>query len=115
MKKMMISSLATLLLCTGNIYPTSAFLLNKAYATQPSTPSYAKWGALAMKETKEKYPNAKIIDYLHIGSVKGTETSTEKFKLWLKDPQKEFGVFINIEYNNETEKVVKILFQETST
>ena len=36
---------------------------------QKPIPSYAKWGRLAMKETKKRYPNADIIDYLHIGRV----------------------------------------------
>ena len=81
---------------------------------QHETPSYAKWGLLAMKETKLKYPNADIVDYLHEGrEVKGDST-IEKFKLWLKEGDKEFGVFIRIEFTTETEKVVDIKFEETS-
>ena len=30
-------------------------------------PPYAKWGKIAVLMTKEKYPQADIIDYLHIG------------------------------------------------
>lgn len=30
-------------------------------------PPYAKWGKLAVEKTKEQYPKAEIIDYLHIG------------------------------------------------
>lgn len=67
-----------------------------------------------MKRTHEKYPNAQIIDYLHIGRVSGQNSSTEKFKLWLKEGKKEFGVFINIEFNNETEKIIKISFRESA-
>ncbi|MFJ7935794.1 DUF3889 domain-containing protein [Sporosarcina sp. NPDC096371] len=82
--------------------------------TPQEVPTYAKWGKLAMKETQAKYPNAHIIDYLHEGSESNEDSTIEKFKLWLKDDNHEFGVFIRIEYTTETEKVVKIEFQETS-
>jgi len=81
---------------------------------QPETPSYAKWGQLAMKETQSKYPNANIIDYLHEGSETKGDSTIEKFKLWLKDGNKEFGVFVRIEYTTTTEKLVKIEYEETS-
>jgi hypothetical protein len=111
MRRLLISLLITLLL-----YYVSGDQLNSitnAFAQQKPIPSYAKWGEVAMKKTQEKYPNVRIIDYLHIGRVNGPHSSTEKFKLWLKDNKREFGVFINIEFNNETEKVVKVTFIET--
>ncbi|HLG27867.1 MAG TPA: DUF3889 domain-containing protein [Paenisporosarcina sp.] len=86
---------------------------NIAHAQQ-EIPSYAKWGKLAMKETQAKYPNANIIDYLHVGSESKEDSTIEKFKLWLKDGDKEYGVFVSIEYTNGTEKVVDIEFEETS-
>lgn len=76
-------------------------------------PSYAKWGKLAMKETQSKYPTAKIIDYLHEGRESKEDSTIEKFKLWLKDGDREFGVFVRIEYTTATEKVVNIEFLET--
>lgn len=75
-------------------------------------PAYAKWGRLAMLKTKEKYPNAQIIDYLHIGRVKGENTSIEKFKLWLKEKDKEFGVLVDIEFETKSEKMTKITYKE---
>ena len=30
-------------------------------------PPYAQWGKLAVEKTKEQYPKAEIVDYLHIG------------------------------------------------
>jgi len=77
-------------------------------------PSYAKWGRLAMKETQSRYPNADIIDYLHRGREDKDTTSVEKFKLWLQKDDREFGVFINIEFDTETEDVIDITFRETS-
>lgn len=77
-------------------------------------PAYAKWGILAVNETKQKYPEATIIDYLHIGSETKDDTTIEKFKLWLKDDHHEFGVFVHITFTTKTGQLVKIDFQETS-
>ncbi|KAA0543109.1 DUF3889 domain-containing protein [Bacillus sp. BGMRC 2118] len=99
----------------------SLFILEGSILTHPfiveaqqEVPSYAKWGKLAVERTKEKYPNAKVIDYLHIGREKGTVTYTEKFKLWLKEESKEFGVYVDITIDNKTEKLVAINFEETA-
>ncbi|MER2172525.1 MAG: DUF3889 domain-containing protein, partial [Psychrobacillus psychrodurans] len=41
------------------------------------------------------------------------ESSTiEKFKLWLKDSGKEFGVSVRIEYITDTDELVNIQIQE---
>ncbi|MGP4063408.1 DUF3889 domain-containing protein [Oceanobacillus sp. M65] len=80
---------------------------------QEQVPSYAKWGKLAMKETKAKYPQADIIDYLHEGSKENANSEVEIFKLWLKQDQKEFGVYVNIEFHPETEEVISVTFKET--
>jgi len=81
---------------------------------EQQAPPYAKWGQVAMKKTKEKYPQANIIDYLHIGREKGTKFSTEKFKLWLKTDSKEFGVFVDITFDNKTEQIKEIKYRETT-
>ena len=77
-------------------------------------PSYAKWGLLAVKETKLKYPNADIIDYLHQGREINGDSTFENFKLWLREGDKEFGVFVRIEFISETEELVGIEYEETS-
>jgi hypothetical protein len=87
---------------------------NDVILAQQQAPPYAKWGQIAMKKTKEKYPQADIIDYLHIGKEKGTKYSTEKFKLWLKTGSKEFGVFVDITFDNETERIKDIKYRETT-
>ncbi|MDM5334342.1 YqzG/YhdC family protein [Ureibacillus composti] len=76
-------------------------------------PAYAKWGRIAMEKVMAKYPNANVIDYLHIGREVGDKTSVEKFKLWLKEDSKEFGVFVNITFNNQTEEIINIDYEET--
>ncbi|MEE3953476.1 DUF3889 domain-containing protein [Peribacillus frigoritolerans] len=112
MRKILIGLFVTLVLFSESVNPL--ILFNTVFAQQKPIPPYAKWGVFAIKKTKEKYPNAQVIDYLHIGRKSGTHTSTETFKLWLKDSSKEFGVFINIEFNNDTERVIKVTFKETS-
>ncbi len=80
-----------------------------------STPKYAKWGRLAISETQKRYPQATIIDYLHVGrQIISESTSQEVFKLWLKDNRHEFGVFVRILFDKNTEKVLKISYQETN-
>lgn len=111
MRKLLIGLFATIIFFSASVIPLN--LLNTAIAQQKPIPPYAKWGTLAMEKTHEKYPNAKIIDYLHIGRISGPHSTTEKFKLWLKDNSREFGVFVNIEFNNKTEKVIKVTFKET--
>ncbi|CDQ37909.1 MULTISPECIES: DUF3889 domain-containing protein [Virgibacillus] len=77
-------------------------------------PAYAKWGKMAVKATMAKYPDAEIIDYLYSGNEVKDDSKVEKFKLWLRQGNKEFGVRINIRYHQDTEKVEGITFQETS-
>ncbi|HJV31279.1 MAG TPA: YqzG/YhdC family protein [Bacillales bacterium] len=112
MRKLFICLIAVFILSPSSIYPLN--FANTSHAQQKPIPSYAKWGRLAMEKTHEKYPNAQIIDYLHIGRITGTQTSTEKFKLWLKDNQKEFGVFVDIEFDNKSENIIKINLKQTS-
>lgn len=96
---------------TANLAPTHTLVTTHA---QQEIPSYAKWGQLAIKETKTKYPNAHIIDYLHEGRESKEGSTIETFKLWLKEGDHEFGVFVRIEFITDTEQMVKIEFQETS-
>ena len=72
---------------------------------QQEIPAYAKWGQLAIKETQSKYPNASIIDYLYEGSESKENSTIEKFRLWLKESDKEFGVSVKIEYMTETNEL----------
>ncbi|WP_245747469.1 YqzG/YhdC family protein [Anaerobacillus alkalidiazotrophicus] len=77
-------------------------------------PPYAKWGSIAIKETIKKYPNASVIDYLHIGRENKTnQISIEKFKLWLRENNREFGVFVDVEFDPQTNQFRSISFRET--
>jgi len=112
-KRLILIGTALLALAFISFHTTATELSTLAH-TKQETPSYAKWGRVAMQETQTKYPNAKIIDYLHEGSESKGDSTIEKFKLWLKEPEKEYGVLVRIEFNTETEKVVNITFEETS-
>lgn len=76
-------------------------------------PAYAKWGQIAMERTKKKYPDANITDYFHIGLDRKEKVSTEKFKLWLKEGNKEFAVFVHVTFNPETEELIDVSFRES--
>ena len=84
------------------------------HAERP-TPPYAKWGKIAVEKTKEKYPDAQVVDYLHVGREDKGSNSVEKFKLWLKGPDKEFGVFVDVEYNEASEQLIKISYKEVAS
>lgn len=77
-------------------------------------PPYAKWGVMAMQKTMEKYPNAQITDYLHMERVVGQSTSVEKFKLILIENGREFGLFVDLKFTNDTEELINITFTETT-
>lgn len=100
-----------LLLLSGGVAPSIA---PAGVYAEDDIPSYAKWGRLAMKETRSKYHDADIVDYLHRGREDKGESTVEKFKLWLREGDKEFGVFIDIEFNSKTGDVLDISFRETS-
>jgi hypothetical protein len=112
MQKSFIKLLCCSLLCFGLF---TVYQPIESVSAQKEVPPYAKWGRIAMQKVKEKYPNANIVDYLHVGREKGAETSTETFKLWLEAPDKEFGVFIDITFENNTEQIKKINFREVSS
>ncbi len=76
---------------------------------------YAKWGRLAMQETQKKYPAASIVDYLHVGrKTISQNTAEETFKFWLRQNQREWGVYVRIQFEPATEKLLSVTFQETS-
>ncbi|MGE7545217.1 DUF3889 domain-containing protein [Sporosarcina sp. FSL K6-3508] len=79
---------------------------------QSAIPSYAKWSRIAIQETQMKYPHANIMDYLHIGSESRKESTVEKFRLWLREGDKEFAVFVKVTYSIKTNKLIDIELQE---
>lgn len=82
---------------------------------KPDAPPYAKWGRLAMETAMEKYPNADIVDYLHIGREDKGNIATERFKLWAKEAGQEFGIYIDIDFDPKNDKVIKISTRQSAT
>lgn len=82
--------------------------------TAGSEPPYAKWGQIAMQQTIQTYPSAKVVDYLHVGRKEITPTTSEEtFKLLLQEGNRMWALLVRIEFENKTEKVLKIRFEET--
>lgn len=90
-------------------------LFNVSSVSLDAEPEYAKWGAIAVKETQKRYQE-KIVDYKHIGrSELAPNKSVEKFKLWLRGQEgKEFGVYVSITFDPSTENIQSIQFDETT-
>jgi hypothetical protein len=82
--------------------------------SEKEPPPYAKWGTIAVKETIKKYPYSDVVDYLHIGrEEKNSKLAVEKFKLWLRHGEKEFGVFVDVTFDKQTNEFKQISFRET--
>jgi len=80
---------------------------------QAAQPEYAKWGIVAMEATKAKY-GIPIVDYRHIGRVATAPgTAEERFKLWLKDGNREFGVIVSVQFDTGSERLIAVKFRET--
>ena len=107
-KSILLSSLALLLLV--GFQPAS--YVEATQDTIAQIPGYAKWGQLAMKRTKDKYPKAKIVDYQHLGKQEAPILTTEKFRFWLKEGDKEFGVNVTIHFYKESEAVKEVKLEE---
>jgi Protein of unknown function (DUF3889) len=75
---------------------------------ESNVPSYAKWGRMAMQKTKERYPHAKIYDYLHVKREQKGQYSLETFKLWLNENNNKFEVMVNIKFETNTEKTLNV-------
>ncbi|MCL6517958.1 MAG: YqzG/YhdC family protein [Alicyclobacillus sp.] len=74
--------------------------------TKPE-PAYARWGKMAMALVQRRYPQAAIVDYLHVGRRNLSATrAQETFKLWLRQGKQEFGVYVTITFNPKTNQVI---------
>ncbi|RUT29579.1 DUF3889 domain-containing protein [Paenibacillus zeisoli] len=77
-------------------------------------PSYAEWGRVAVLEAKKKY-DADITDYKHIGRKPVKDhIYEEQFKLIVKKPSKEFGVYVSVQFNEDTGELLDIKYKEAA-
>ncbi|GKU84771.1 DUF3889 domain-containing protein [Niallia sp. NCCP-28] len=107
MMKKTISNLTILLFAF-----TLLFQAIPANAQNEGLPSYVKWGRIAMTKTQEKYPDSEITDYLHVGKENKNGKSVEKFKLIVKNQNKEIGVFVNLTFDTRTERLLAVNMTE---
>lgn len=76
--------------------------------------TYHKWSLIAIEKTKDKYPQASLVDYLHIGRTQlGNGLSEEKFKLWLRQADREFGVYVTVRFSDAEDRLVSVAMKET--
>lgn len=78
-------------------------------------PAYAPWGRLAVQLVQKRYPAAALVDYLHVGRTHPAQgQSAETFKLWLRQGTREFGVFVTITFDDNTQRVQSVTYRETT-
>ncbi|MFC0524385.1 DUF3889 domain-containing protein [Pontibacillus salicampi] len=79
---------------------------------EQTNPSYVKWARIAVDETKEKYPNARMKDFLHLGKETQGDNTIEKFKLSMQEGDKSFILYVNVAYNTKGNTLNEVTFEE---
>ena len=79
---------------------------------EKAIPSHAKWGKIAMQKATERYPSAKIYDYLHVKREQQGNYSVEIFKLWLNENNNKFEVMVHIKFDTTTERILNVSIQK---
>jgi Protein of unknown function (DUF3889) len=103
------SRILTLILACMFLFSNASY----AHPHQPETPAYAKWGKIAMQETKRQYPNAEITDYRHVGrNTINATTAKETFQLKLKQNQQVWNVQVNVVFETKTERTLSIVLKK---
>ncbi|TFE22664.1 DUF3889 domain-containing protein [Cohnella luojiensis] len=113
---MMNRSIRTIMLTLALIMAHEAGFLIKPPSVHAATsvPEYAKWGQIAMQQTKARY-RADIVDYLHVGRVRVSQgVAEEVFKLRLREGAREFEVRVTIQFYTSNDRIITINFQETA-
>jgi hypothetical protein len=72
-------------------------------------PPYAKWGKRAVQYAHVCYPNAAVVDYLHIGRRRiGENQAEEVFRLWLREGKREWGILVRVQFQVSPERFLSI-------
>ncbi|MCL6637331.1 MAG: YqzG/YhdC family protein [Alicyclobacillus sp.] len=76
-------------------------------------PAYAKWGRVAVAAAKKRYPGASVIDYQHLGGeTRPGGTAVERFKLWMRQGGREWGLWVDVVFQPRTQQVVAVHMRE---
>ncbi|QOR65500.1 DUF3889 domain-containing protein [Cytobacillus suaedae] len=87
--------------------------LEKVSAESGQLKEGEKWGELAIKEVQEKYKGVLIKEYQYIWhEEKKDGTGIKRFKFLLRHFGKEFGVYVTISYDVQSEEVKEIQLME---
>ncbi|AJY77910.1 hypothetical protein VN24_21325 [Paenibacillus beijingensis] len=74
-------------------------------------PSYARFGRIAVKETIAKY-GAEVVDYRYDGRFPlPDDMAEERFRLWLRKENREFGVTVHMTIVPSTNRLVSIRWE----
>jgi hypothetical protein len=68
---------------------------------------YGQWGRLGMEEVQKRYPQAKILDYDHIG-----RQAAETFRYELKQNGRVWTVHAIITFDPQTNEVISVELQK---
>lgn len=72
-------------------------------------PAYAKWGKRAVQYAHVCYPNAAVVDYLHVGRRRiGDNRAEEVFRLWLREGKREWGILVRVQFQVSPEQFLSI-------
>ncbi|MDQ0862281.1 DUF3889 domain-containing protein [Bacillus sp. V2I10] len=89
------------------------FLLLPATIGQAQPPDYAKWGKIAVEETKKQYPNAQISDYTYQGKVFISDERVQyNFEFSLITNQQKKKVHVYVLVNPKSDKLIDVNFDE---
>jgi hypothetical protein len=76
-------------------------------------PEYAKWGTIAVDETKQQYPDQELVDYQYEGKVVISDKREQynfKMTLELNEERKEVRVYVLV--NPKKEELIDVYFDE---
>ncbi|OLP64591.1 hypothetical protein BACPU_25150 [Bacillus pumilus] len=71
-----------------------------------------QWENRAVKEAKKRYPLAHVLFKQKVWDRHREKESVKQYHITLKDHAKEFGVFVTISYNPQSNKINKVIVVE---
>ncbi|MGC4377363.1 DUF3889 domain-containing protein [Fictibacillus sp. Mic-4] len=78
-----------------------------------SEEDYAKWGKLALQETKKKYPNSKVSDYRYdTRRINPDGTVIDFFNFIVTENAVTKDVRVSVMHDPDTDRLISITFEE---
>ena len=93
----------------------SIIALQPQASAQPQEEDYAKWSKIAIEKMKEKYPRAKLNEYLYAGRTVISETEAEdRFLFYVKNHNDGLEVRAIVVFNPKTDQLITVKIKELS-